>query len=162
MSINRPRNCIGRRLHWNDAKVDLIPDGAVGAMVIHGPTQEDFDIDVGPVLLSDWFHTDYYSIVQTVMSPSPLPPRPTSDNNLIQGKMSFNCSTATDKTAKCSEDAGMARFHFQSGKRHRLRLINTGADATQQFSIDGHAMTVIANDFVPVEVNTGLPCMMQD
>ncbi|KAJ9642140.1 hypothetical protein H2204_002509 [Knufia peltigerae] len=126
-------------------------DGAVGAMVVYGPSQEDYDIDIGPILLSDWFHTDYYSIVKTVMSPSPLPPRPMSDNNLIQGKMSFNCSTATDKIGKCSEDAGVAQFHFQSGKRHRLRLINTGADATQQFSIDDHSMTVIANDFVPVE-----------
>ena len=33
---------------------------------------------------------------------------------------------------------------------HRLRLINSGAEGTQLFAIDGHTMTVIANDFVPV------------
>lgn len=33
---------------------------------------------------------------------------------------------------------------------HRLRLINAGAEGTQKFSIDGHTMTVIANDFVPI------------
>lgn len=28
--------------------------GVVGPMVIHGPWQEDYDIDLGPVMLSDW------------------------------------------------------------------------------------------------------------
>lgn len=77
-----------------------------------------------------------------------------SDNNLINGKMNFNCSTATDKSVKCSDNAGVAKFQFQSGKSHKLRLINTGAGAAQQFSIDGHVMTVVANDFVPVKVSS--------
>ena len=34
---------------------------------------------------------------------------------------------------------------------HRLRLINSGAEGTQVFTIDNHNMTVIANDFVPVK-----------
>ncbi|KAJ0327146.1 hypothetical protein COL5a_006323 [Colletotrichum fioriniae] len=42
-------------------------------------------------------------------------------------------------------------FKFQTGKTHRLRLINSGAEGTQRFSIDGHTLTVIANDFVEVE-----------
>jgi hypothetical protein len=29
-------------------------------------------------------------------------------------------------------------------------LINAGAEGIQKFSLDGHTMTVIANDFVPV------------
>jgi FtsP/CotA-like multicopper oxidase with cupredoxin domain len=33
---------------------------------------------------------------------------------------------------------------------HRLRLINAGAEGIQHFSLDGHNMTVIANDFVPI------------
>ena len=39
---------------------------------------------------------------------------------------------------------------FQSGKTHRLRLINAGAEALQRFHIDGYEMTVIANDNVPI------------
>ena len=42
-------------------------------------------------------------------------------------------------------------FKFQSGKTHRLRLINAGAEGIQRFTIDGYEMTVIANDFVPVK-----------
>jgi hypothetical protein len=52
--------------------------------------------------------------------------------------------------AHCISDAGLSSFRFTPGKRHRLRLINAGAEGTQKFTIDGHNMTVIANDFVPV------------
>lgn len=35
-------------------------NGLSGPIVIHGPASDnDYDIDVGPVMLSDWFH-DYY------------------------------------------------------------------------------------------------------
>ena len=44
----------------------------------------------------------------------------------------------------------MSKFMFQTGKTHRLRLVNAGGDGIQRFAIDGHKMTVIANDFVPV------------
>lgn len=63
--------------------------------------------------------------------------------------MDYNCSLVTDGTP-CTPNAGLAKFHFTSGKVHRLRLINGGAEGLQRFSIDGHNMTVIANDFVPV------------
>ena len=47
--------------------------------------------------------------------------------------------------------AGLSKFQFTSGKSHRLRLINSGAEGIQKFSIDNHTMTVFANDFVPVQ-----------
>lgn len=51
-------------------------------------------------------------------------------------------------------NAGMSKFRFKKGKVHRLRLINAGAEGLQRFSIDGHLLTVIANDFVPVQPYT--------
>jgi FtsP/CotA-like multicopper oxidase with cupredoxin domain len=107
-------------------------------VIIHGPSNAQYDIDLGPVFLSDWYHEDYFSIVE-------------KDNNLINGKMNFDCSTvAAGDTTKCTNNAGLSKFKFTTGKTHRLRLINGGAEAIQRFSIDGHNMTVIANDFVPV------------
>ncbi|KIV88855.1 hypothetical protein PV10_08492 [Exophiala mesophila] len=128
-------------------------DGVVGPIVIYGPSEEDYDIDLGPILLSDYYHRNSREIVKEIVSARPglPPPKPVSDNNLINGKMNFDCSTATTTTAKCFDHAGFARFKFQAGKRHRLRLINSGADAVQRFSIDGHKMMVIENDFVAVE-----------
>lgn len=125
-------------------------DGAVGPLIVHGPKNVPYDIDLGPIMLSDWYHNTYYSIVESIVKPSLAPPIPCSDNNLINGKMNFNCSTVTGNTP-CTSSAGLSKFLFHTGKVHRLRLINSGAEGTQQFSIDNHNMTVIANDFVPVQ-----------
>ena len=94
-------------------------------------------------------NTDFKRTLQKSLAPNnPIPPP--SNNNLINGKMSFNCSNVSPGL-KCTPDAGIAKFAFQPNKIHRLRLINSGAEGIQQFSIDGHNMTVIANDFVPVQ-----------
>lgn len=84
------------------------------------------------------------------MANNPAPPtQPFSDNNLINGKMNFDCSkVAAGRT--CTPNAGVSKFTFHKGKTHRLRLINASAQALQRFTIDNHTMTVIANDFVPV------------
>lgn len=119
-------------------------------MIIYGPKNAKYDIDLGPVFITDWFHTDYDEIVADTLRPGGNP-RPAADNNLINGKMNFDCSTkAPGDNTKCTNNAGLSRFKFTTGKTHRLRLINAGADALQRFSIDGHTMTVIENDYVAV------------
>jgi len=78
-------------------------------------------------------------------------PSPPSDNNLINGKMVFDCSTvAVGDTTPCNSNAGISKFVLTTGKTHLLRIINAGAEGLQRFSIDGHRLTVIANDFVPI------------
>jgi FtsP/CotA-like multicopper oxidase with cupredoxin domain len=67
----------------------------------------------------------------------------------MNGKMNFDCSLPLNSTT-CVPDAGLSKFRFTSGKTYRLRLINTGAEGLQKFTIDNHTMTVIANDFVPL------------
>jgi hypothetical protein len=127
--------------------------GLLGPLIIHGPSNANYDIDLGPVFLSDWYHTEYFKIVQEIMEPlqSGGNPKPASDNNLINGKMDFDCSTvAAGDTTPCTDGAGLAKFKFATGKTHRLRLINAGSEGIQRFSIDGHNLTVIANDFVPI------------
>ncbi|KAL1392058.1 Cupredoxin [Phyllosticta capitalensis] len=121
--------------------------GAFGPMIIHGPDDSDYDTDLGPVLINDWYHTDYYELVEQVMAGG----APKSNNNLIQGRMNYPCANTT---AKCTPNAGISKFTFQSGKRHRLRLINGSGEGLQKFAIDGHKLTVIANDFVPVKPYT--------
>ena len=124
--------------------------GLYGAMVIHGPTDNaPYDIDLGPVLLSDYYYQDYYSTVQDVMGTDTSKVSPSSDNNLINGKGNTNCAQSPVSTS-CTTNAGLAEFQFQTGKTHRLRLINAGAEAIQKFSIDNHLLTVMAVDFVPI------------
>ncbi|KAI9671164.1 MAG: hypothetical protein M1817_003671 [Caeruleum heppii] len=123
--------------------------GLHGPMIIHGPRHARYDIDLGAVFINDWYHREYFDIVKDVMGTDLTKNPPFSDNNLINGKMNFDCSTVNDGVP-CNSNAGLARFRFRTGKTHRLRLINSGAEALERFSIDNHTMTVIANDFVPV------------
>lgn len=119
-------------------------------MIIYGPKNAAYDIDLGPVLLSDWYHTDYLTLVKGVVGKDISLTRPTSDNNLINGKMDFDCSTAP-AGSQCVPMAGISKFNFTTGKTHRLRLINAGSEGIQRFSIDNHTLTVMANDFVPIQ-----------
>jgi len=125
--------------------------GVLGPIIVHGPTKLPYDIDVGPVMLSDWYHKSYFDIIAKMLAPGG-DPKVFSDNNLINGKGTFDCSTkdAGDNTP-CTNNAGIAKFKFTTGKTHRLRLVNSGSEGVQRFSIDGHTMTVFANDFVPIE-----------
>lgn len=98
----------------------------------------------------DYYHTDYLTLLERMLAPGGTP-EVASDNNLIQGKNSFDCATveAGDVTP-CVADAPRAVFTFVPGKVHRLRLMNTGSEGVQHFSIDDHTLTVIAYDFVPI------------
>lgn len=125
--------------------------GLVGPMIIYGPNNVAYDIDVGPILLTDYYHKQYYDILEEVMGTDLTLNKPNPDNNLINGKMNFVCPTNDTGSPPCTDNAGLSRFRFQTGKKHRLRLINAGASGTQKFSIDGHKMTVMANDFVPIQ-----------
>ncbi|KAF5677530.1 laccase [Fusarium heterosporum] len=122
--------------------------GLFGPLVVYGPGERD-DYDI-VVILNDWYHAEYFDLVEQVMKPNGGVVF--SDSNLINGKMNFNCSNkAPGDNTRCNNNAGISKFRFERGKTHRLRLINPSAEAMQRFSIDGHTMRVIANDFVPVE-----------
>ncbi|KAG9236721.1 Cupredoxin [Amylocarpus encephaloides] len=125
--------------------------GLVGPLIIHGPDTVRYDIDKGPILLTDHYHTPYLKVVAQVVSQNINQVAPLSDSNLINGKNNFNCSSKpANDTTPCRSNARLETFRFSPGKVHRLRLINAGAEGTQKFSLDGHDMKVIANDFVPI------------
>jgi hypothetical protein len=97
---------------------------------------------------TDYSHTDYLSYLIRVydIPPTFLP----IDNNLINGRNDFDCSLGEQGRA-CQPNATLSKFEFQAGKRHLLRLINAGGSVNQKFSIDGHTLIVVANDFVQVQ-----------
>lgn len=124
-------------------------NGLAGPIVIHGPKSTQYDIDLGPVMLSDWFHNYYINLIEQIYHSSETGPifPPMSNNMLIQGKAQYDCNN-TNLT--CTPGAGTAVFKFETGKRHLLRLINHSAEALIFFSIDGYDFEIISNDFVPV------------
>lgn len=125
--------------------------GLLGPMLIHGPSHVRYDIDLGPVFITDWYHKEYFDIIKGIMSVDRTFWDIASQSNLINGKGQYNCSKVTDGTPCDPAKAKNARFNFKSGKTHLLRLVNAGAEGFEYFSIDGHQMTVIANDFTPIK-----------
>ncbi|KAF2167126.1 multicopper oxidase [Zasmidium cellare ATCC 36951] len=133
--------------------------GLLGPMIIHGP-RDNYPgggsdvVDIGPVLVSDSYLTDYYTLVQQSESNNvAVAELVTSSNTLIQGKGNVDCSAAP-AGSNCTSNAGLAKFNFTRGKRHLLRIINTSAAAFMVVSLDSHKMTVVANDFVAVKPYT--------
>ncbi|KAI0861288.1 multicopper oxidase-domain-containing protein [Xylaria cubensis] len=86
-------------------------DGAFGPMIFHG----------SPANLK---------IRQIIFTPN---------NNLINGKIPFDCSISHDTI--CVNDASRSVF----------KLINAGNSGIQKFSIDNHDLLVVTNDFFPVK-----------
>ncbi|PPJ54407.1 hypothetical protein CBER1_07364 [Cercospora berteroae] len=115
-------------------------NGFYGPIVIYGPTNAEYDEDLGPVMLGDWVHAYYQDLVDDLMAPFPNAKIPPSDNVLINGLNPYYGAM----------NASVAGFKIQSGKTYRIRLISAACSATMKLTIDDHEMTVIANDFVPV------------
>lgn len=111
-------------------------DGILGPIVIYGPSTADYDEDLGPLPISDWYYPTVGTTSARAMHENAL--APIADNGLINGTMVSNSG------------GSYARTTLAAGKKHRLRLINTAVDGHFQVSLDGHTMTVIAADFVPI------------
>lgn len=127
--------------------------GVFGPLIIYGPKHVDYDVDLGPIMLGDYYHSEYHDVVEATAGTSTDINIyvPWSDNSLINGKNNYNCSSdSRAPKAACNPEAGLSQFRFQPGKTHRLRLMNIGAAAMVHFSIDGHIMQVVANDFEPL------------
>lgn len=56
-------------------------------MIIHGPPTLPYDIDVGPILVTDYYHRDYLTVLRDVMGTVPAKVPAFSDNNLINGRI---------------------------------------------------------------------------
>ncbi|KAK3329784.1 Cupredoxin [Apodospora peruviana] len=112
-------------------------DGVLGPIVIHGPNTADWDVDLGPLLLTDYYHDSVFDIAQRPLVKS-LGIPPVAINGLINGRNVFD------------DGGSRTELKFAKGKKHLLRLVNTGSEVTFRFAIDKHKMTVVAMDFVPI------------
>ncbi|KAK1070098.1 hypothetical protein LTR33_010744 [Friedmanniomyces endolithicus] len=105
-------------------------------------------MDLGPVMVGDWYHGYYETVLDALLRPLPVANIPMSNNNLINGENDFDCSNTS---LPCTPNAPLATFNFTSGKTCKLRFINPSAAAVQKITIDGHMMQVTANDFVEIQ-----------
>ncbi|KAF1732860.1 Laccase-2 [Beauveria bassiana] len=134
---------------WKAEQYGTYSVGLQGPMIIHGPATANYDEDLGTVMLQDWSHVSPFAMWWYARVPSGPP---SLSNSLINGKNIFRCTDPLDKN--CLGTGERSEWHFEKGKRYRMRLVNTGLYSNFRFAIDGHNLTVIANDFVPIEPYT--------
>ena len=130
-------------------------DGPVGPLIIHAPEeiemQKNYDFDQ-VVFIQDWYHDYSQALLPAYLASGNENSEPVPDNGLIQGTNYFNCSSYdSDSGYKCFDNSSYAVFTIQEGKRYRYRLINSGAFATFEFSIDNHPLTIIEADGTAVK-----------
>ncbi|KAM0333181.1 hypothetical protein ACHAQA_001841 [Verticillium albo-atrum] len=113
-------------------------NGVVGTMQINGPASANYNVDLGPFPISDWYYETADWLERQAELVSHGPP-PDSDNILFKGKH-----------VNGKGGGQYSRTKLQPGKKHRLRLINTSVDNAFTVSMVGHTFTVIEADFVPV------------
>lgn len=122
---------------------DQYSDGVVGSIVIDGPASSNYDIDLGPMPITDWFHTPAFTIAP-LLATGQIRGAPRADNILINGTNVFG-TNGNNTTGQYN------RITLTKGKKYRLRLINTSTNDNFKVGLDGHKLTVIAADFVPLK-----------
>lgn len=114
--------------------------------MIHGPSSANWDIDLGPWLLADWYHDDAFKLYYyELFTPRAAIP----DSMILNGKGMYNCNSSND--TKCLGKREFFDVTFEHGTKYKIGLTHTGTLLTETFWIDGHNFTVISNDFVAIE-----------
>ncbi|KAH8599232.1 multicopper oxidase-domain-containing protein [Bisporella sp. PMI_857] len=125
-------------------------DGLYGPLIIHGPATANYDEDLGPVMITEWFHTGAFEEFEksAKFGGEPLRRNSIAPNGLVNGTNTFDCTTSTDPACKGTGKRNLV--NFVPGKKYRIRIIDSQVDSFMRFSVDGHQLTVIANDLVPL------------
>ncbi|KAI9653733.1 MAG: hypothetical protein M1821_006927 [Bathelium mastoideum] len=116
-------------------------DGLVGTIVIDGPASTNYDIDIGPYPITDWYYNTVFQIEDI------------ANQNLQNEQSAPEPDTILVNGTNQNADGGGA-YNIQTviaGKKYRLRLINTSVDNSLRASLDNHTFTVITSDFVPIK-----------
>ncbi|KAM7189733.1 laccase-2 [Rhypophila sp. PSN 637] len=121
-------------------------EGLFGGMIFNGPATADYDEDLGVLFLQDWSHTESFTLWNTAKLGAP----PSLETGLVNGTNTWDCTTQDPGNPSCTSGGSKKEIIFTPGTKYRVRLVNVAIDGKFQFSIDGHSLTVIANDLVPI------------
>lgn len=110
----------------------------MGPLVIYGPSSDNWDVDLGPVLVQDYVHQTAFIEFQLEKTQNNFA---RTDSIVVNGK-GHDPATGT---------GSYSYIKLTPGKKNLIRLVNSSVGTTFVFSIDGHAMKVIANDLVAIQ-----------
>ncbi|KAK5110025.1 hypothetical protein LTR62_006392 [Meristemomyces frigidus] len=121
--------------------------GVQGPMVINGPKSIPGSPEEEIIVLNDWTHVPVDQMYDAAQEAGPRPehgPR-TMDTGLINGMNIWGGNDgAPGVTGKRWSTS------VQPGHQKLFRILNSAIQSTYIFSLDGHSMQVVANDFVPI------------
>lgn len=149
-------------------------DGIAGPLVIDGPTSMNYTEDKGPLMLTDWYHNDSFSLYYVETTASPPTNFSYTPSNLINGVGRFTnvirrskgedtvlyetCVPTGPGDPICRPDLASTYTTLitpssgETDKRYyKYRIINMSTLTHFAFWIDGHEFSVVATDFVPIE-----------
>ena len=135
---------------WHSHFQDQYLDGLRGAFIIRNPedpNQHLYSAEI-PILLEDWYHDNSVALARFFKdSHSTVFPRWSS--GLINGRGQYACTIAEteDPVTACTAKQP-SEFGFSFGKSYRLRIVNASGFSSFNFTIVGHAMSVIEADGV--------------
>lgn len=121
-------------------------DFVIGPIKVNGPSSVNYDIDLGPWLLSDWYHADVFGL-EWIGETTHLAAIP--ESTVLNERGIFECNKAND--TRCLGTGGPLETVVKRNKKYKIGIVNTSTLLTYTFWIDGHDLTIIATDFVPIK-----------
>ena len=86
-------------------------DGIAGPLIINGPSSANYDIDLGALMITDWYHQDAFSLFFIEKSGKAVFDSP---SKLMNGK--FGTVTCTLDPSQCiPADAQIFQVQFERG-----------------------------------------------
>ncbi|KAK3833225.1 MAG: laccase [Linnemannia gamsii] len=130
------------RAHAPGHHVDTLA-GSVVVYDINDPHGDRYDVDTSDTIinLSDYYHSDTATLMQSYLNGETKSYIPSPDSVLINGKGRY----------AGGPDVPLDVTNVRQGMRLRFRVANIGTAAALQFSIDAHQLTVIEVDGTSVE-----------
>lgn len=117
-------------------------EGLFGPMLINGPQTAEADNDAGHLVVQDWNHIP----VDEMYMDAEINGQRTMDTGLINGQNVYGYDNNPNQTG----ERYTVPTQFVSGQSYLFNIVNAAIQSTYKFYIDGHKMTVIATDFVPI------------
>lgn len=129
-------------------------DGLFGPLIILSKAEKEnqpipYDTD-RVIMVQDWYHDTSYGLLRQTLSPG-SESSPTPNGALINGANRIDCSLHPNRHCD-SSTALLPTFDLAPGLNHRLRVMNVGAFAWFEVSVDRHLhLPVTEVDGVTVE-----------
>ncbi|KAJ9604007.1 hypothetical protein H2200_011529 [Cladophialophora chaetospira] len=126
-------------------------DGLYGGLVVHRPVENcnerealGYDQEL-LLLIGDWYHRPSTEVLAWYMNSRSFGNEPVPDSLLVNGKGNFDCAMAVPaRPVECvpqDERDQLPTLHLESGKRYRVRLVNTGSLTGYSFALDRGSLT---------------------